>query len=37
MGCCGGPGPLKTYKFKDYLISTVVIIAIILIIYYFQK
>lgn len=37
MGCCGGPNPNKIYSFKEYFITAVVIIAIILAIYYFKK
>ncbi|MPM36024.1 hypothetical protein SDC9_82619 [bioreactor metagenome] len=37
MGCCGGPRPNKIYSFKEYFITTIVIIAIVLLIYYLKK
>jgi len=36
MGCCGGPTPNKSYKFKEYIIPTVIIVAIVLYIYFLK-
>lgn len=37
MGCCGGPRQDKKYSLKEYLISTIAVIAFVLIIYFLTK
>ncbi len=37
MGCCGGPGQVKKYSFKEYLISAVSTAAFVLLVYFLSK
>lgn len=37
MGCCGGPNLKKKYSIKEYIVSTIAVIAFGIIIYFFTK